>query len=191
MACANRRCVLVSGASASARHDAEAVSTQHIDSELQVIEVLNEQVASANRQVAKIAVEHEVCRRLMSVPGVGPVTAVRFVAALDVRERFGSAHAVQSYLGLTPGEWSSSEHQQRTGITKAGSRHVRWALVQAAWCAMRTRPNDAMVRWAHTVAQRRGRFVAAVALARKLAGVLYAMWRDGTEYDAARGATVT
>jgi transposase len=168
----------------------EQALPQHIESELRVIDLLKEQIASADRQVAQIALEHEVCRRLMSVPGVGPVTAVRFVAALDVRERFHSAHAVQSYLGLTPGEWSSSEHQRRTGITKAGSRHVRWVLVQAAWCAMRTRPNDAMVRWALSVAERRGRFVAAVALARKLAGVLYAMWRDGTEYDPELGADV-
>lgn len=164
------------------------VVPEHIERELRVLDLLSEQVADADRQVKRIATEHEICRRLMTVPGVGPVTAVRFVAALDQRERFSSAHAVQSYLGLTPGEHSSSERERRTGITKAGSRHVRTTLVQAAWCALRTRPNDAMVRWAVAIASRRGRFVAVVALARKLAGVLYAIWRDGTTYAANRGA---
>lgn len=155
----------------------------HIERELVVIEVLNAQVAAADRQVKRLAQEHDVCRRLMTVPGVGPVTALRFVAALDEPERFCSAHRVESYFGLTPGEQSSSERQRRTSITKAGSRHVRWVLVQAAWCALRTRPNDAMVQWALDVAHRRGRFIAVIALARKLAGVLYAMWRDGTTYE--------
>ena len=98
--------------------------------------------------------------------------------------RFRRAHAVAAYLGLTPGEHSSSERQQRTGITKAGPQAVRRALIQAAWSALRTAPDDAMVRWASQIAQRRGRFVAVVALARKMAGVLFAMWRDGTTYRA-------
>ena len=169
----------------------EQTVPEHIERELKVLDLVNEQIADADRQVKQIAREHELCRRLMTVPGVGPVTAIRFVAALDERERFANAHAVQSYFGLTPGEHSSSERQRRTGITKAGSRHVRWVLVQAAWCMLRTRPTDAMVLWALAVAHRRGRFVAVVALARKLAGVLYAMWRDGTTYDPQRGATLS
>jgi transposase len=164
------------------------VVPEHIERGLRVLDLLNDQVADADRQVKRVATEHEICRRLMTVPGVGPVTAVRFVAALDQRERFGSAHAVQAYLGLTPGEHSSSERERRTGITKAGSRQVRYALVQAAWCALRTRPGDAMVRWAVAIGLRRGRFVAVVALARKLAGVLYAIWRDGSSYAPRQGA---
>lgn len=164
---------------------------EHIERELEVLDMLNEQIAAADRQVRRLAKEHPICQRLMTVPGVGPLTAIRFVAALDEHERFHSAHAVESYFGLTPGERSSSEQQRRTSITKAGSRHVRWVLIQAAWCALRTRPHDAMVRWAVKVAARRGRFVAVVALARKLAGVLYAMWRDGTTYAPSRGASTT
>ena len=179
---------------ARVRAHGEAQATElpsHIERTLCVLEVLNEQIAAATREVRVAAKEHEVCRRLMTVPGVGPVTAIRFVATLDTHERFSNAHAVQSYLGLTPGENSSSERQRRTGITKAGSRHVRHALVQAAWCAIRTRPADPMVRWADRVAARRGRHVAAVALARKMAGVLYALWRDGTNYNPLRGAELT
>jgi transposase len=165
-----------------AHAEAKGGLPEHIERELQVLDVLNEQIAAADRQLKTIANENPVCRKLMTVPGVGPVTAVRFVAALDGHSRFTNAHAVESYLGLTPGERSSSDKQRRTGITKAGSRQVRWTLVQAAWCAMRTRPTDDMVRWADGVASRRGRQVAAVALARKMAGILYAMWRDGTTY---------
>jgi transposase len=161
---------------------------EHIERQLVVIETVQVQIKAADKQVARIACEHPICRLLMTVPGVGPVTAVRFVAALDVASRFPNAHALQSYLGLTPGEHSSSERERRTGITKAGPAALRRTLVQAAWSAFRTRPNDPMVAWATQIAARRGRFVAIVALARKLAGILFAMWRDGTPYRPSRAA---
>ena len=119
----------------------------------------------------------------MTVPGIGPVTAVRFKAALDDRSRFASAHAVESYLGLVPGERSSSDSHHRLGITKAGSPALRACLVSAAWSARRSKHAPLMVQWSFEVEKRRGKFVAAVALARKLAGILFAIWRDGTEYD--------
>jgi transposase len=129
-----------------------------------------------------------VCRRLMTVPGVGPVTSVRFMSTLDCVERFSSAHHVQAYLGLTPGERSSGDRQQRTGITKAGPPPMRWTLVQSAWCMRRIRRNDPMVLWSLDIEKRRGKRVATTALARKIAGVLYAIWRDGAVYDPTRGA---
>jgi transposase len=161
---------------------------EHISRVLAILDTLNEHLREADRQLAKAAGESEACQRLMTVPGVGPVTAVRFVSALDDVRRFSSAHSVQSYLGLTPGEHASSTYQRRTGITKAGPSAVRWTLVQAAWAAIRRRPADAMVVWATEVAKRRGWKVAVVALARKMAGILFAIWRDGTAYDASRGA---
>jgi transposase len=163
----------------------------HIERVLVSIEEVSQHIATANKELHAVAKAEPVCRRLMTVPGVGPVTAVRFVAALDTTERFASGHAVESYLGLTPGECSSSDRQRRTGLTKAGPPRVRWALVQACWSAIRTRPKDPMVCWALEVAQRRGRRIAVVALARKMAGILFAMWRDGTTYDRTRGATAT
>ncbi len=121
-------------------------------------------------------------------PSPASALALRFLAALDEVSRFHGAHALQSYLGLTPGENSSSTRERRTSITKAGSPTVRWLLVQAAWCALRTRRNDPMVQWALEVAKRRGPQVAAVALSRKLAGILYAILRDGTTYQSNQGA---
>lgn len=147
---------------------------------------LNEVVRASEKELAARAKAHEVCRRLMTVPGVGPQTALRFVAAVDEISRFAGAAEVESYLGLTPGEDSSSERQRRTSITKAGSAGARWILIEACWAMKRCRPADPMVQWGDKIALRRGRRIAVVAMARKLAGILYAMWRDGTGYCAAR-----
>lgn len=160
----------------------------HVERQLQLLEALAPLIKAADQQLAQIAKTHPVCRRLMQIPGVGPVTAVRFVAAIDDPTRFASAHRVQSYLGLTPGEHSSSERERRTGITKAGPAALRRTLIQAAWSMIRSYPDDPMVRWATQVALRRGRFVAVVALARKLAGVMFAMWRDDSTYAPSQAA---
>ena len=87
---------------------------------LHVIEALTGQIRAADAALTALAQEDAVCRRLMTVPGVGPVTAVRFAAAVDDVQRFPRASAVQSYLGLVPGEDSSAERRRITGITKAG-----------------------------------------------------------------------
>jgi transposase len=163
---------------------------EHIGRQLAVLDALKVQVKAADQQLVKLSGEHPVCRKLMTVPGVGPVTAVRFVAALDDVTRFRNAHAVQSYLGLVPGENSSSDRKQHTGITKAGAMEVRRVLIQAAWVAFRTAPKEPMVGWATQIAARRGVFIAIVALARKLAGILFAMWRDGTTYRPSQSAEV-
>jgi len=160
----------------------------HIERQLTVLDALNEQVRAADKHVRDLAKANEVCRRLMTVPGVGPVTAVRFVAALDDIQRFSGAHSVESYVGLTPGERSSAERQQRTGITKAGSAALRKMLIQSAWSAFRTNAQEPMVAWARKLAERRNKFVAVTALARKITGILYAMWRDGTSYRSERSA---
>jgi transposase len=166
----------------------------YLQRQLRVIEALSKEIDEADRAVEKEAQEDETCRNLMTVPGVGAVTAVRFVAAVDEVERFESAHRLESYLGLVPGESSSSERQQRLSITKAGPKKLRWVLVQAAW-ALRTRCRAPaalpLQMWALQVEQRRGKRTATVALARKLAGILYAIWRDGSVYKAPRAQTIT
>lgn len=162
---------------------------EHIERQLRLLSVVIEETKAADKQLKKLAEQHEVCRRLMTVPGIGPVTALRFVAAIDEPRRFPSAHRVQSYIGLTPGEHSSSERERRTGITKAGSMELRRTLIQAAWVAMCiVRTEHPMIAWARRLAERRGRPIAAVALARKLAGILFAMWRDGSTYQSKRSA---
>lgn len=157
---------------------------QYVERLLISLESLSEQISAADEELEALAKEDPTCQRLMTVPGVGPVTSIRFIAALDDRSRFTTAHAVQNYLGLTPGERSSSQRQHRTGITKAGPAPVRRALVQAAWSLRRSRPLDPISVWAQEIENRRGKLIATVAVARKLAGLLFAIWRDGSEYQA-------
>jgi len=173
------------------RGHAESVGTplpEHIERQLQMLSSVIDQVKAADKQVRKIANENPVCVRLMTIPGVGPITAVRFVATIDDPARFSSAHRVQSYLGLTPGENSSSERERRTGITKAGPRALRKNLINAAWAATMMRTQHPMLDWMKQIADRRGRHVAIVALARKIAGIMFAIWRDGTTYESKRSS---
>jgi len=159
-----------------------------IERQLEIIDEVTKKVLAAEKELAEAARADATCRRLMAVPGVGPNTALRFVAALDEVSRFNSAHKVEAYLGLVPGENSSSERKRRTGITKAGSPALRHTLVQAAWAARRCRRQDPLQIWSLEVEKRRGKRVAMLALARKLAGILYAIWRDGSAYDPTKGA---
>lgn len=162
------------------------VLPDHVERRLLTIEALTEQIREADKEIAQLAKQDSVCRLLMTKPGVGPQTAVRFVATIDDIRRFPNAHKLESYLGLTPGENSSSDRRHFTGITKAGAPRMRWLLGQAAWSSLRATPKDPMSLWAHRVMHRRGTRIAVVALARKLAGVLFAMWRDGRPYNAMR-----
>jgi transposase len=151
------------------------------------------EIEAADDRLAARAAGDPVVARLRTAPGIGPVTAVAFVATLDEVTRFTSAHQVEAYLGLTPREYSSGEQQRRGRISKTGNARMRWLLVEAAWRILRTRdPAAAALKaWAEGIALRRGRSIAAVALARRLAGILYAMWRDGQDYRAARPPTGT
>ena len=149
---------------------------------------LQPQLAYSDERITAVTQTDERVRRLQSVPNVGPVTAAAFVAALDDAARFRRAHEVEAYLGLVPRELSSGETQRRGRITKAGSSRVRWLLIQAAVSMLRLRdPRTAALReWAVRIAARRGKGIAVVALARRLAGVLFALLRDGTVYAQAR-----
>jgi transposase len=158
----------------------------YVMAQIEALAALNEKVIASEKRIQGLAEGDELCRRLMTVPGVGPSTAVRFVAAIDDVSRFDSAAKVASYFGLVPGESSSSERQQRLSITKAGPASVRWVLGQAAW-ALQVRSRHPSARplqlWAAEITRKHGRRIATIALARKLAGILYALWRDGTTYQ--------
>jgi len=156
----------------------------HVLEQLKMIDTLSENIHRIDKELAAMAKAHAVCPRLMSVPGVGPITALAFVAVIDDVSRFKGAHDLEAYLGLTPGESSSSSRVRRTSITKAGNAMVRWCLVQGAWAAKRShrRRPLAMVTWSLEIEKRRGKRVAVMALARKMAGILFALWRDNTTY---------
>ncbi len=145
---------------------------------------LNETIAAADRRLAGLERTDAIVALLMTAPGIGAVTASALLATIDDITRFASAHQFEAYLGLVPGERSSGEQRRVGPITKAGNRRVRWLLVEAAWRILRSKQVEsaALRSWALTIAARRGKRVAVVALARRLAGILFAMWRDGVPY---------
>jgi transposase len=147
---------------------------------------LNAEIAAMDERLLALAKDHPVVRRLRTMPSIGPVTALAFVAALDDIDRFHSAHQVQAYLGLVPSEYSSGDRRLRGRITKRGDARMRWLLVEAAWRILRS-PNPELAglrAWTEQIAQRRGQRIATVALARRVAGILYPMWRDDADYSA-------
>ena len=149
---------------------------------------LQQELRAADARIAVIVAGNPVIQRLCTVPGVGPVTATAFVATIDDVQRFAGPHQLESYLGLVPSEKSSGERQHKGRITKAGNSRVRWLLVEAAWSVLLSRreTTEELRRWAQRIALRGGMKVAIVALARRLAGILYAMWRDGTTFEPRR-----
>jgi transposase len=158
---------------------------------VRIIEQINPQIAQAEAVLEQLGAEEPVINRLTTAPGVGLVVAAAFVSVVDDAGRFRDAHQVASYLGLVPREnTSGGRDKQRLGaITKKGNSYLRAMLTQAAQTILRvSRSDDPLWRWAENVALRRGKRIAVIALARRLAGVLWAMWRDGTVYDAAGAA---
>jgi transposase len=168
-----------------ARVELTAALREEIAPLLCLMASLNEQIKAADEQLARLVKEDEVVARLCTAPGVGPVTATSFVSTLDEASRFAGPKQARAYLGLVPSERSSGE-RQRGHISKAGPGRARHMLVEATWTILRRRSaaNAALHEWGARIAARRGARVAVVALARKLAGILYAMWRDGTKFEA-------
>ena len=160
----------------------------HIEARLKVLETLNQQIAVVTKEIRDAAKRRKVSQLLQTVPGVGPQVSTAFEAAIGTPERFQSAAAVTSYLGLTPGENSSGERERKTHITKAGYSELRCLLVLAAHVAMQRRKDEPIVQWALKVEVTRGKQKAVVALARKMAGVMWAVWKRSEPYDAKRAA---
>jgi transposase len=146
--------------------------------------VAQEQLAAVDKEIAQIAKGDPIIGLCATAPGVALIVAATFVSVIDEAKRFRNAHVVSAYLGLVPGENTTGGKRRLGSITKQGNTHARAMLVQSAWQILRAGDaDDPLRRWADAVAKTRGKKIAAVALARRLAGVLWAMWRDGTVYD--------
>lgn len=152
---------------------------------LNMLKLLDEELALAECQLEQKCADEPVINQLMTAPNIGVVTAAAFVSVIDEAHRFGSARKVGAYLGLVPSEKSSGDSRRLGSITKKGNSYLRSLLIEASWGIMRRRDDDPLQRWAKAVAKRRGKRVAVVALARRLAGVLWAIWRNDTVYDPA------
>ncbi|MBB5696455.1 IS110 family RNA-guided transposase [Muricoccus pecuniae] len=144
-----------------------------------------EQKVALERQLVRIARDQDVCRRLATVPGVGAITSLTFVTALDDPTRFRRSCDVGAYLGLTPKRYQSGEVDLAGRISKAGDRTARSLLFEAANALMtRVRKDCALRSWGLSLAKRIGSRKAKVAVARKLATILHRIWLDGTEFEA-------
>lgn len=145
--------------------------------------VLYQHFLELDRRVKRAASQNEVCMRLMTVPGVGPIAALTFKAAVDDPARFKRSRTVAAHFGLTPRRYQSGEHDNPGRISKAGDRDVRAALYAAANALlMRTMAGSQIKSWGMRLMRTKGRRRAVVAVARKLAVLLHRMWADGTEF---------
>src|SRR4051812_35116274 len=148
---------------------------------LAILDTMLAELARLTKQVLALARNEEICRRLMSVPGVGPITALAFRATLDRPERFRRSRDVGAHLGLTPARHQSGETDTPGKISRCGDELARTALYEAAHSLLvRSRKWSSLRAWGLKVAKRRGMARARVAVARKLAIVLHTMWREET-----------
>jgi len=148
---------------------------------LELLDNLTPRIAALTAEVEKQAEQHREAQRLMTHPGVGPLTALAFVLIIGSPERFRCGKQIGSYLGLIPCEESSARRQRLGHISKQGNTLLRFLLIEAAQAA--TRSNPTWRREFVHLTMRRGRQIAVVALARKLAVRLYWMWRNGWDYE--------
>jgi transposase len=144
---------------------------------------LREQIGILHRRLLVIVRQDEVCRRLMTVPGVGPVVALTYRASVDVPARFRSSKAVGAVFGLTPSKYQSGEIDRTGGISRCGDEMMRVMLYEAAHIMLvRVAKWSWLKAWAMKIAKRRGLKKAIVALARRLAVILHRIWVDGSEF---------
>jgi transposase len=145
-----------------------------------------------DEELKRVALGNEVCRRFMDIPGIGPICALNFYAIVGEPERFRRSADIGAYFGLTPSVRQSGLTTRTGRISRMGSTVMRGLLVQASITFMRSSSADSQLGdWAARIAQRRGKGRARVALARKLATVMLAMWKTGESYQPRLGLVAT
>jgi transposase len=145
--------------------------------------VLREQLAILHRRVLAIVRDDDVCRRLMTVPGVGPVVALTYRATVDVPARFRKSKAVGAVFGLTCSKYQSGEIDRSGRISRCGDEMMRVMLYEAAQSMLFHSTKWSWLKaWAMKIARHRGMKKAIVALARRLAVIMHRIWVDGTEF---------
>ena len=151
---------------------------------LRVRESMRAERKAFDRTLAALSRWDDVSRRLMTIPGVGPVTSLAFVVTVDDPGRFGSSKVLGAHLGLTPRVYQSGEIERSGQISKCGDRMLRHLLYEAASALMTcTRKWSRLRAWGVSVAKRRGMKRATVAVARKLAVIMHRIWVTGDEFD--------
>ncbi len=150
---------------------------------LAVRESVRREIADVHRKLLAVAREDQDIRRSMTVPGIGPITALAFHSAIDEPARFQRSRAVGAYVGLTPRRYASGEIDWSGRISKCGDRMLRTYLFEAAGVLLTRVPQWCKLKaWGHRPWKRIGVKKAKIAVARKLAVLLHRMWRDGTDF---------
>jgi transposase len=150
---------------------------------LVVRRVLREQLGILHRRLLAIVRDDDVCRRLMTIPGVGPVVALTYRATVDVPTRFRNSKAVGAVFGLTPAKYQSGENDRTGAISRRGDEMMRTMLYEAAQIMLvRSAKWSWLKAWAMKIARHRGMKKAIVALARRLAVIMHRIWVDGTDF---------
>jgi transposase len=145
--------------------------------------VIREQLGILHRRLLVIVRDDDVCRRLMTIPGVGPVVALTYRVTVDVPARFRNSKAVGAVLGLTPSKYQSGQNDRTGAISRCGDEMMRMMLYEAAQSMLvRSTKWSWLKAWAMKVARHRGMKKAIVALARRLAVIMHRVWVDGTEF---------
>jgi transposase len=156
---------------------------------LVVRRVLREQIDVLHRRLLAVVRDDDVCRRLMTVPGVGPVVALTYRATVDVPARFKNSKSVGAVFGLTPSRDQSGERDRPGAISRCGDEMMRTTLYEAAQIVLMHSAKWSWLKaWAMKIARHRGRKKAIVALARRLAVIMHRIWVDGTEFRWTREA---
>jgi transposase len=151
---------------------------------LEARQQLRESFAALHRRLLSIVRDDVTCRRLMTIPGVGPVVALGFVSTIDIPGRFKNSKAVGPALGLTPVLNQSGESSRVGRVSLCGDQMMRTLLYEAAQVMLTVvRKWSWLKAWAMNIAKRRGHQKAIVALARRLAVIMHRMWSDGTEFQ--------
>jgi transposase len=161
----------------------DATVTPLVEPLLAILATMLREFTRLTKRVLDITRKEEICRRLMSVPGVGPISALAFRATIDRPDRFKRSRDVGAHLGLTPARYQSGETDIQGRVSRCGDELARTALYEAANSLLtRSRKWSCLRAWGMKIAKHRGMARARVAVARKLAVILHRMWADGAEF---------
>jgi transposase len=162
---------------------ADPVLSSLVEPLLSIIAVMTQEADRLTKHVLDEVRGEPICRRLMTVPGVGPLTALAFRATIDHPSRFRKSRDVGAHLGLTPRRYQSGDTDVQGRISRCGDELARTALYEAAHSLLiRSSKWSTLRAWGMQIAKRRGMARARVAVARKLAVILHRMWSDGSEF---------
>ena len=145
---------------------------------------LNGRIGDCDKKIKQMAAEHPICERLMKIPGIGPITATALISTVGKASNFKNGRELSAWLGLVPRQHSTGGKNKLLGISKRGDSYVRSLLVQGAISAMTRCKNktDNQLRWAQQLRARKGLQKAAVALANKMARIIWSVMAKDHDY---------